>query len=215
MPKLSELLGNDSERKKLDIQFKNPDSNFKIAIVVDMWITGFDVPCLDTMYIDKPLQQHTLVQTISRVNRIYEGKDKGLIVDYIGIKNFMNMALKKYAGGNHDGTSVETIENSVRMVKDELDILRRMFNSYDYSKFTTGTPLEQLECLNRASEYIQATKAQENRFMGHAKKMKSAYNLCSTNERITDEEREEVHFFSGVRSIIYKITKGDAPMLYL
>lgn len=208
---LRELLGNDSDRKKLDVQFKNPKSNFKIAIVVDMWITGFDVPCLDTMYIDKPLQQHTLVQTISRVNRIYEGKDKGLIVDYIGIKNYMNTALKKYAGGNHDGTSVETIESSVRMVKDELDILRRMFCDYDYSKFTTGTPLEQLECLNRASEYIQATKAQENRFMGHTKKMKSAYNLCATCELITDDEREDVHFFSGVRSIIYKITKGDAP----
>ena len=210
-PELRAVLGNDAERKKLDVQFKNPKSNFKIAIVVDMWITGFDVPCLDTMYIDKPLQQHTLVQTISRVNRIYEGKDKGLIVDYIGIKNFMNAALKKYAGGGHEGTSVETIEDSVRMVKDELDLLRRIFNGFDYTTFTTGAPLEQLECLNRASEFIQATKQQENRFMGHAKKMKSAYNLCATSEQITDVEREEVHFFSGVRSIIYKITKGEAP----
>ena len=78
----------------MDVLFKNPKSNFKIAIVVDIWITGFDVPCLDTMYIDKPLQQHTLVQTISRVNRVYPGKDKGLVVDYIGIKNTMNKALK-------------------------------------------------------------------------------------------------------------------------
>ena len=78
---LYDLLGTDDERKRWDVQFKNPKSNFKIAIVVDMWITGFDVPCLDTMYIDKPLQQHTLVQTISRVNRVYPGKDKGLVVD--------------------------------------------------------------------------------------------------------------------------------------
>ena len=78
---LWDLLGTDEDRKKLDVQFKNPHSNFKIAIVVDMWITGFDVPCLDTMYIDKPLQQHTLIQTISRVNRVYPGKDKGLVVD--------------------------------------------------------------------------------------------------------------------------------------
>ena len=94
-PKLRELIGSDEDRKALDVLFKNPDSNFKIAIVVSMWITGFDVPCLDTMYIDKPLQKHTLVQTISRVNRVYEGKDKGLVVDYIGIKSNMNNALKQ------------------------------------------------------------------------------------------------------------------------
>ena len=96
---LYNLLGNDDDRKKLDLAFKDSESEFKIAIVVDMWITGFDVPCLDTMYIDKPLQKHTLIQTISRVNRVYEGKDKGLVVDYIGIKSSMNNALKQYAVG--------------------------------------------------------------------------------------------------------------------
>lgn len=83
---LFEMLGTKEDRKELDRQFKNPKSNFKIAIVVDMWLTGFDVPELDTIYIDKPIQQHTLIQTISRVNRVCEGKDKRLIVDYIGIK---------------------------------------------------------------------------------------------------------------------------------
>ena len=127
---LYDLLGTEEERKSLDVQFKNPKSNFKIAIVVDMWITGFDVPCLDTMYIDKPLQQHTLIQTISRVNRVYPGKDKGLVVDYIGIKNNLNTALKIYAtGGGDDTGSVEAVERSIIMVKDELDILRRMFGT--------------------------------------------------------------------------------------
>lgn len=140
---LYDLLGTEEERKSLDVQFKNPKSNFKIAIVVDMWITGFDVPCLDTMYIDKPLQQHTLIQTISRVNRVYPGKDKGLVVDYIGIKNNLNTALKIYAtGGGDDTGSVEAVERSIIMVKDELDILRRMFGNFDYTKFSTGTPLE-------------------------------------------------------------------------
>jgi type I restriction enzyme R subunit len=91
---LYDLLGSKEKRKELDRQFKNEKSNFKIAIVVDMWLTGFDVPCLDTIYIDKPIQQHNLIQTISRVNRKYEGKNKGLVVDYIGIKNHMNIALK-------------------------------------------------------------------------------------------------------------------------
>ncbi len=210
-PKLRELIGSDEDRKALDVLFKNPDSNFKIAIVVSMWITGFDVPCLDTMYIDKPLQKHTLVQTISRVNRVYEGKDKGLVVDYIGIKTNMNNALKQYAGGGDMGDNVETIEQSLTMVKDELDILQRMFASFDYSKFTTGTPLEQLECLKHAAEFVQATEKTQNQFMGHTKKLKSAFNLCSNHEAITDDDRENVHFFTGVRSIIYKLTKGDAP----
>ena len=210
-PELRELIGSDEDRKALDVLFKNPESNFKIAIVVSMWITGFDVPCLDTMYIDKPLQKHTLVQTISRVNRVYEGKDKGLVVDYIGIKTNMNNALKQYAGGGDMGDNVETIEQSLTMVKDELDILRRMFAQFDYSKFTTGTPLEQLECLKHAAEFVLATEKTLNQFMGHTKKLKSAFNLCSNHDGITDEDREDVHFFTGVRSIIYKLTKGDAP----
>ena len=209
--KLYDLLGSDEDRKKLDIQFKDPDSDFKIAIVVDMWITGFDAPCLDTMYIDKPLQKHTLIQTISRVNRVYEGKDKGLVVDYLGIKSNMNNALKQYAGGGDIGENIETIEKSLTMVKDELDILRRLFAQFDYSKFTTGSPLKQLECLKLAAEFIQSTEKTQNLFMGHVKKLKSAFNICSNHDDITDKEREDIHFFTGVRSIIYKLTKGNAP----
>lgn len=208
---LWDMLGTDEYRKTLDAQFKNPKSNFKIAIVVDMWITGFDVPCLDTMYIDKPLQQHTLIQTISRVNRVFPGKDKGLVVDYIGIKNNLNTALKRYANGDNNPDSVEAIEQSITMVKDELDILRRMFYKFDYSKFTTGTPLEQLDTLNKGTEFIQSTKETENLFMGHTRKLKSAFNLCCNSEQITHEEREDIHYFCGIRSIIYKLTKGNTP----
>ncbi len=210
-PKLYELLGSDDDRKMLDVKFKDPESEFKIAIVVDMWITGFDVPCLDTMYIDKPLQKHTLIQTISRVNRVYEGKDKGLVVDYLGIKRNLNNALKQYAGGGDLGENVETIDKSLTLVKDELDILRRMFAPFDYSKFTTGTPLEQLGCLNRAAEFVQTTEKTQNLFMGHVKKLKSAFNICSNHDDITEKDREDVHFFTAVRSIIYKLTKGNAP----
>ena len=208
---LYNLLGTDDERKKLDLQFKEEKSNFKIAIVVDMWITGFDVPCLDTMYCYKPLQMHTLIQTVSRVNRNYPGKDKGLIVDYLGIKKKFNQAMKKYANGGQNETPVETIDNAVKLFKDELDLLRRMFNGFDYGKFFTGTPLEQLDTLQVAAERIQQTHELEKRFMKHTLIMKSAYNMCNNDERITREEVNDVHFFSGVRSIIYKTTTGESP----
>ena len=210
-PELYNLLGSDEERKKLDLQFKEEKSNFKIAIVVDMWITGFDVPCLDTMYCYKPLQMHTLIQTVSRVNRNYPSKDKGLIVDYLGIKKKFNQAMKKYANGGQNETPVETIDNAVKLFKDELDLLRRMFNGFDYSKFFTGTPLEQLDILQVSAERIQQTDDLEKRFMKHTLIMKSAYNMCNNDERINNDEVNDVHFFSGVRSIIYKTTTGESP----
>lgn len=210
-PELYNLLGSDEERKRLDLQFKEAKSNFKIAIVVDMWITGFDVPCLDTMYCYKPLQMHTLIQTVSRVNRNYPGKDKGLIVDYLGIKKKFNQAMKRYANGGQNETPVETIDNAVKLFKDELDLLRRMFNGYDYSKFFTGTPLEQLDALQIAAERIQQTDELEKRFMKHVGIMKSAYNMCTGDDRVAREEVNDVHFFSGVRSIIYKTTTGESP----
>lgn len=141
---LYDMLGTKEDRKELDRQFKNIKSNFKIAIVVDMWLTGFDVPSLDTIYIDKPIQQHTLIQTISRVNRVYEGKDKGLIVDYIGIKKNMNLALKKYT--NFESEEFEGIEQSVTIVKDQLDVLAQMFHSFNSTDFFAGSPKEQLDC---------------------------------------------------------------------
>ena len=206
---LYEMLGTKDDRKEFDRQFKNPKSNFKIAIVVDMWLTGFDVPELDAIYIDKPIQQHTLIQTISRVNRVCEGKDKGLIVDYIGIKKNMNIALQKYT--NFENDEFEGVEQSVTIVKDQLDILNQMFSKFNSKKFFEGSPKEQLDCLNRAVEYVQLSEELENRFMAAVKRMKQAFNLCSSSEKITDKDRDYIHFYSGVRSILYKLTKGEAP----
>lgn len=153
---LYNLLGNDEYRKTLDKQFKEEKSNFKIAIVVDMWITGFDVPSLDTMYCFKPLQMHTLIQTISRVNRVYPGKEKGLVVDYLGIKRQMNEAIHQYGGnGEVDGPDLETIDEAVKVVKDELDVIKRMFHAFDWSGYFIGTPLEQLDILQTGAEYMK------------------------------------------------------------
>lgn len=207
--KLFHMLGTKDDRKEFDRQFKNIKSNFKIAIVVDMWLTGFDVPALDTIYIDKPIQQHTLIQTISRVNRVYEGKEKGLIVDYIGIKKNMNVALKKYT--NFECDAFEGIEQSITIVKDQLEVLGQMFHKFDSTAFFNGTPKEQLDCLNRAVEYIQLSDELECRFMAAVKRMKQAFNLCSSSDRFTDGDKDYIHFYCAVRSILFKLTKGEAP----
>ena len=206
---LYEMLGTKEDRKELDRQFKNVKSNFKIAIVVDMWLTGFDVPCLDTIYIDKPIQQHTLIQTISRVNRVYEGKDRGLIVDYIGIKKNMNVALRKYT--NFEKEELDDVCQAVTIVLDQLEVLDQMFHNFNAKDYYVGSPVEQLNCLNRAVEYVQLTQDLEVRFMAAVKKMKQAFSLCSSSEQFTSADIEKVHFYQAVRSILFKLTKGDAP----
>ena len=209
VPELYALLGTKDDRKGFDRQFKQVKSNFKIAIVVDMWLTGFDVPCLDAIYIDKPIQQHTLIQTISRVNRVYEGKDKGLIVDYIGIKNNMNKALAKYT--NFKAEEFEGVEQSVIIVKDQLEVLALMFRNFNKTDFLAGTPRQQLDCLNRAVEFVQLTEDLELRFMAAVRRMKKAFDLCASHESISDEERDHIHFYVAIRSILFKLTKGTAP----
>ena len=208
-PELYDMLGTKDDRKEFDRQFKNVKSNFKIAIVVDMWLTGFDVPALDTIYVDKPIQQHTLIQTISRVNRVYEGKDKGLIVDYIGIKKNMNIALKKYT--NFECDEFEGIEESVKIVKDQLDVLGQMFHNFNSDDFFTGTPKQQLACINRAVEYVQFSNELETRFMAAVRRMKQAFNLCSSSDKFSDKDKDYIHFYCAVRSILFKLTKGDVP----
>lgn len=208
--KLYQLLGTDEDRQALAQSFKQADSAFKIAIVVDMWITGFDAPCLDTMYIDKPLQRHTLIQTISRVNRVYPGKEKGLVVDYIGIKSALNAALKQYATGGEEDC-LETNEQALRLVKDELDILRGLFYGFDWQPFSQDKPLEQLNCLKLGAEFVQE-KQLEARFLGHCRKLRSAFKLCSGSEELEYSDREDIHFFIAVRSILVKLSgKADAP----
>jgi len=206
---LYDLLGTKEYRKELDRQFKSEKSNFKIAIVVDMWLTGFDVPYLDSIYIDKPIQRHNLIQTISRVNRKVEGKNKGLVVDYIGIKTQMNLALKQYSAGDKD--NFEDIAESLIIVRNHLDLLAKLFHTFDNSKYFKGTTIQQLNTLNLAAEFVQQTKELETRFMGLVKRLKAAYDICAGSEKLTQTERDYTHFYLAVRTIVFKLTKGNAP----
>ncbi len=206
---LFDACGNKEYHKKLDKQFKNINSNFKIAIVVDMWITGFDVPSLAVMYIDKPLQKHTLIQTVSRVNRVFEGKDNGIVVDYIGFYDDMKKAMKDY--GSSKESPIDELKISLDIFRNHLKLIGDLLVKFNAEKFFKGEPLERLNCLNNAAEYVQISKELQTRFMGLSRRLKSAYTICFPSGELTEEETAKAQFYLAIRSIIYKQTKGDAP----
>ncbi|MBF1608114.1 MAG: type I restriction endonuclease subunit R, partial [Prevotella sp.] len=152
-----DYLGDKARTRMLDHAFKNENSNFRIVIVVDMWITGFDVPCLTYLYNDKPLQKQTLIQTISRVNRNYPGKEFGYVIDYIGIHKNMMEAMKLF-GGDGFGPSDDDVEQTLEILRTELAIINQLFAGFDLSPFTDKDvkPLVRLECLSAAAEHIMS-----------------------------------------------------------
>ena len=208
---LYDILGTDIDRQESASAFKDINSNFKIAIVVDMWLTGFDVPFLDTIYIDKLLkQEHSIIQSISRVNRAFPGKTAGLIVDFIGIKTGVDFALKKYA--KYDKDDVDGIEEAIKIVKDQLEVLDNMlYRKFDCTPYFNGTSIDKLKCLNEAAEFVQVTKEFENRFVGNVKRLSKAFGLCNSTKDFTKDQLDKIHFYFAVKSIIVKLTKGRAP----
>ncbi|MBW1852420.1 MAG: DUF3387 domain-containing protein, partial [Deltaproteobacteria bacterium] len=141
----------------------------------------------------------------------YQQKEKGLIIDYIGIKKQMNLALAHYSKA--DSANIEEIKQSIVVVRDHLDLMRAIFHNFDSAPYFSGQPIQQLHCLNMAAEYVQMTDKIEKRFMFLAKRMKAAYDICVGCDEFTQDERDHVHFYMAVRSIVFKLTKGDAPDL--
>jgi type I restriction enzyme R subunit len=217
-------LGDKARSKKLDDAFKTENSNFRIVIVVDMWITGFDVPCLSFLYNDKPLQKQTLIQTISRVNRKYEGKEYGYIIDYIGIRDNMMEAMRKF-GGDTFGPSEDDVKQALEALIIEMDILRKVFVDFDITPFTDSktTPLERLECLSSAADYIitlneqlklsnerekPKTVSAKTFFLAHVKRLRTAYDICQPSNVLTNEQLSLSQCFMAVASYIRK-TSGE------
>lgn len=147
---------NDKRSEELDAAFKQEKSNFSIVIVVDMWITGFDVPCLTYLYNDKPLKKHLLIQTISRVNRKYPGKEYGMVIDYIGIRDNMREAMKVYGGDTSVAPTSDDVEQATSVFREELEVLKNMFTGYDLSPFLNleCDPIERYRLLAKAAEYV-------------------------------------------------------------
>ena len=161
------------------------------------------------LYIDKPWKKHTLIQTISLVNRVFEGKDKGLIVDYIGIKAEMMEAIKIYGGPQE--SPVDELNISLGIFRNHLKLIDDLLCNFNATKFFVGEPFERLMCLNLSSEYVQSSNEMESRFMTLSRKMKPAYNIVFPSGELMAAAIANAQFYLPIRSIIYKQTKVHAP----
>jgi type I restriction enzyme R subunit len=201
---MQKAIGTKGDKKELERKFKSEDPNekFKIAIVVDMWLTGFDVPQLGTMYIDKPMKAHNLMQAIARVNRVYKDKSGGLIVDYIGLKGWLLDALKTYT--TRDQNKIVDNEELVNALLDKLEIIDNMFNEFDYSNFNDLDNTGKYGLIRDGANKMLATEDSKKRFMKHAQDVKNLYTLC--NGIVNNKVKEKCLYIISVKSFISKIT---------
>lgn len=215
---------NGKRSEELDAAFKQEKSNFHIAIVVDMWITGFDVPTLTYLYNDKPLKKHLLIQTISRVNRKHPGKEYGVIVDYIGIRENMRQAMKIYGGDNSIAPTADDVEQATGVFREELAVLKDLFAGYDLSPFLdpAGDPTHRYRLLARAAEYVfvstQELQAERDGgkstqkvsfktyFLKTVKRMRAAYDICQPSGELGEEESALAQCFMAIAGFVRKMS---------
>lgn len=206
---MQKAIGTKNDKKELEIRFKNEkdDSNekFKIAIVVDMWLTGFDVPRLGVMYIDKPMKAHNLMQAIARVNRVYKSKPAGLIVDYIGLKSWLLDALKTYT--NRDQHQIVDNQELIIALKDKIEVLDSILNNFDYSNFNYLDNVGKYNLIKSGANIVLSSEDKKNRFMKNSIIAKNLYTLC--NGILEQHYKDKVLFLLSVRSFISKISNID------
>ena len=198
---------NEKGRKAIANRFKNPDDPFKIVLVRDMWLTGFDVPCLHTMYLDKPLRGHTLMQAIARVNRVFRDKPGGLVVDYLGVAADLKMALANYTNNGGRGQTAVDKEEAVALMLERYEMCCDLFFGFDHSAWKTGTPGSRLALLPPAQEHILQQEEGKERFMAAVTDLSKAFALAVPHQETT-RIRDDVAFFQAVRAGLAKIT-GD------
>ena len=206
---MGKLIGTKKNQKEREEEFRDLDSEFKIVIVVDMWLTGFDVPSLDTMYIDKPMKAHNLMQAIARVNRVYPGKSGGLVVDYIGLKKELFDALKTYT--NRDQDKIQENDEAKLIALDILEILRNEFHQFDYEDFFGDSDKVRYQLIRDGAEFVQFIEQRKNIFMEQTKKLKDVYKICTA--LLSKRTKDEIAFFMAVRSFIMKTTRVGTPDL--
>ena len=215
---------NGKRSEDLDAAFKQDKSNFHIAVVVDMWITGFDVPSLTYMYNDKPLKKHLLIQTISRVNRKYPRKEHGFIIDYIGIRDNMREAMKIYGGDNSVAPTADDVEQATGVFREELLILKDLFAGYDLAPFLdpNGDPTLRYRLLAKAAEYVFISTQElqteskggksvkkvsfKTYFLKTVKRMRAAYDICQPSGELGEEESALAQCFMAIAGFVRKMS---------
>jgi type I restriction enzyme R subunit len=222
-PEWQPHIGNKARRDLLAKRARDPNDPLKLVIVRDMWLTGFDAPCMHTMYVDKPMRGHGLMQAIARVNRVFRDKPAGLIVDYIGIAQNLKNALAQYSPRDREQTGIDEAE-AIAVMLEKLEIVRDMFHGFDYRGALHGSPQERLSMMAGAIEWIldrqqqwaaqastaEGKKAAQRRFLDAVLALSKAFALASASDEAR-AVREEVGFFQAIRAALIKSSTGSGP----
>ena len=202
-PEWQQHIRDKRRRESLGKRFKNAKDPFKVVIVRDMWLTGFDVPSLHTMYADKPMKGHGLMQAIARVNRVFKDKPGGLVVDYLGIAHELKLALATYTESGGKGQTALPQEEAVAVMLEKYEICRGLFHGFDWSLWIAGTPAQKLGLLPNAQEHILKQDDGKNRLLKAATELSKAFALAVPHEEAL-RIRDDVGFFQAVRSVLAK-----------
>ena len=204
-----EIIGTKHHKEELARKFKDNDDPMKIAIVVDMWLTGFDVPSMHTMYVYKPMHGYNLMQAIARVNRVFKDKEGGLVVDYVGIAGALKAAMNEYTARDRAKYGdMDIAKTAYPKFQEKLQVCRDLFHGFDYSGFLNGTPLVMAQLISEGANFVLDPQVKERKdlYLKEALLMKQAMSLCSS--MTTDKERREQAYFEAVRSTVVKLTYG-------
>ena len=200
---------NKPRREALANRFRDASDPFRVVLVRDMWLTGFDAPSLHTMYVDKPMRGHGLMQAIARVNRVFKDKPGGLVVDYLGLANDLRQALLTYTESGGTGRTAIDKEEAVAVMLEKHEVCCDLFHGFEWSKWTTGTPVERLGLIPPALEHILAQENGKDRYLQAARELSQAFALAVPHEE-TFRIRDDVGFFQQVRTALSKRAEGEA-----
>ena len=199
------------QRRALAERMKDPDDELKLVIVRDMWLTGFDVPCLHTLYIDKPMQGHNLMQAIARVNRVYKDKPGGLVVDYLGIASDLKKALSFYSDSGGKGDPTQQQEQAVALMQEKLEVVQQMFFGFDYKQYFTADTSSKLSWILKAEDFILGLDDGKKRFVNEVTALGKAFAIAVPNEAAMDV-KDEVAFFQAVKARLCKFDQTGSGM---
>lgn len=205
---MQQHIRNKQKNKSIERRFKDINDDLKLVIVCDMWLTGFDVPCLHTMYLDKPLKSHNLMQAIARVNRVYPGKEGGLVVDYLGVAASLREALSTYTRSGGEGNPTLDIREAIAIMKTKFEIVCGLFYGFDYMRYFRSETGEQLQIILDAQEHILSIEDGKKRLKQHVTELSKAFALAMPSHDAV-EIREQVAFFQAVKARLDKLDSGS------